>query len=97
MHGVARPLDDKRLGLLARMVGFNVAIFTKRIAEPLLRRNFIRQNRKGAYEITPNGQEFVLAEMKRRVESGKPKITTWGGISMGNCVFIVTEKQEEPK
>jgi hypothetical protein len=95
---MAKPLDDKRLGLLARMVGFDAAIFTKRIAAPLLRRKFIRQKRnKGAYEITPNGQEFVLAEMKRRSESGEPKITTWGGISMGNCVFIVTEKQEAPK
>lgn len=93
MNG-ARKIDDKRLGLLARMLGFDVAIFTKRVAAPLLRRGFIKLQREMTYELTPIGQRFALEEIERRKRSKKAKVTTWSGTAIGHAVFIVNESDK---
>lgn len=89
-----RPLDEKRFGLLARMLGFHACVCLKKIQEPLVRRGYTKQVRPSTYEVTPEGRAFVLAEMDRLTKTGKTvKIETWPGIAIGNAVLIVSHKE----
>lgn len=89
-----KPLDDKRLGLLFRMMGLRSVVCTKAIINPLVVRAFAAKNQHCGYEITKRGREHVTAELKRLPKKGRV-VESYEMVAIGNIVGIVKTPRRE--
>jgi hypothetical protein len=85
-----RPLREKHLGLLLRMLGYHTVVCSKRTVEPLVKRGFMQVTKNRSYEMTREGTKFALAEAERLQDRTAP-ISSWAGISIGNVVLILKD------
>ena len=84
-----KELDEKRKGLLLRMSYHRACVAAKVIMQPLIRRGYVSLNSCKNYELTPAGKKAAAAVMR---EFNGKHIETYGGISIGSEVMIVSTK-----
>lgn len=87
-----RDLDEKRKGLLIRMSFHRSCVASKATQAPLILRGWVRETRRGVYEITHDGK----IEAHKLIEQFAGKhIETYSGISIGSEVMILKDSRNQ--
>jgi hypothetical protein len=93
-----RELDDKRVGLLVRMLGLRAIVCSKSQIQPLLTRRFVEQTNKSTYELTPLGRKHAMTVVQDACDGKRAKmIETYQIISIGSIVGMVQSEKRQSK